>query len=196
MCDANSYIEGTIIQAEIDPNGYFWLSEGSGQSRYFKKYGSTNRAYPQEGCVNCPTPVPPTSTPVPPTSTPVPPTSTPVPDPTSTPAPDPTSTPVPDPTPTSGTSYSYRLGPSYTLASQACDNFGTDFYTDVFAATNVIYEVQQFFTDSGLTAPYYGENETHAFQLSDGVNLIGSVYSGTISYSGLVSNLAFCSVQP
>jgi hypothetical protein len=83
MCDANSYIEGTIIQAEIDPNGYFWLSEGSGQSRYYKKYGSTNRAYPQEGCVNCPTPLPATDTPTP---TPLPATDTPTPTPTATPS--------------------------------------------------------------------------------------------------------------
>jgi len=82
MCDANSYIEGSIILAEIDPNGYFWLSEGSGQSRYYKKSGTSNRAYPQESCVSCPTPTP---TP-PPTNTPVPtntPTPTPTPDPSS-----------------------------------------------------------------------------------------------------------------
>jgi len=82
MCDANSYIEGTIIQAEIDPNGYFWLSEGSGQSRYFRKYGSTNRAYPQEICVSCPS-------------------ATPTPLPTATNTPLPTSTPTPTPDPSS-----------------------------------------------------------------------------------------------
>jgi hypothetical protein len=110
--------------------------------------------------------------------------------------PPPTSTPVPAPTPTPGTSYTYRLGPSYTLASQACGNFGMDFYTEVFAATNVIYEVQQFFTDSGLTAPYYGENETHAFQLMDGALPIGISYSGRISYTGQVSDRTFCAEQP
>ena len=74
MCDANSYIEGSIILAEIDLNGYFWLSEGTGQSRYYRKYGLTNRAYPQESCISCPTPTPtplPTNTPVP-TNTPTP----------------------------------------------------------------------------------------------------------------------------
>jgi hypothetical protein len=69
LCDA-TYIEGTIILGEIDSNGYFWLSEGNGQSRYFKRFGSTNRAYAQEACVNCPTP---TATPTPtPTATPCP----------------------------------------------------------------------------------------------------------------------------
>jgi hypothetical protein len=82
MCEANSYIEGTIIQAEIDINGYFWLSEGSGQSRYYRKFGSSNRAYPQEACVTCPS-------------------ATPTPEPTATNTPLPTSTPTVTPNPSS-----------------------------------------------------------------------------------------------
>jgi hypothetical protein len=186
MCDANSYIEGTIIEAEIDPNGYFWLSEGSGQSRYFRKYSSTNRAYPQEGCVNCPTP-----TPIPATNTPLPATNTPIPlSPTSTPIPDePTATPVPP------SSYTYRLGPSYITATQACTNFGMDFYIEAFAATSEITEVQQFFIDSGLNTLYTGENETHAFARMDGFSQVGLVYSGRISFLGQVSDKTFCAEQ-
>ena len=198
MCDANSYIEGTIIQAEIDNNGYFWLSEGSGQSRYYQKSGSTNRAYPQEGCVSCPTPtpLPATATPVPATATPLPATATPIP---ATPLPA-TATPVPEeatPTPTNtpppATSYAYQLGPSYTSSSLACQNYGMDFYTTVYAAADQPFNVEQFFTDPNLVTVYTGENETHAFSL----NSVGATpYSGNISYTGIVSNKSFCAEAP
>jgi hypothetical protein len=117
---------------------------------------------------------------------------TPTPVPTSTPTPTPTSTPTPVP----ATPYTYYLGPSYTTASQACENFGMDFYIEVFAAQEQPYDVTQFFTDSGLTAGYTGENETHAFIRTSGAIPFGSSYSGRISYTGLVSDRAFCTVQP
>jgi hypothetical protein len=112
--------------------------------------------------------------------------------PTPTPVP---ATPTPTPTPEAVTSYKYQLGSSYTTTGQACSNFGMDFYIDAFAATDLIYNVTQFFTDSGLTTPYVGESETHAFALLDGFTPTGSVYTGTISSTGLVTNKSVCQEQ-
>jgi hypothetical protein len=142
------------------------------------------------------TPVPdPTPTPVPdPTSTPVPdPTSTPVPPPTSTPVPDPTATPVPPtPTPTSEppTSYQYQLGPSYTQANigTACSNIGTDFFTEVYAATDQPGDVVQFFTNVGLTSGYGGESEYHAYFRTGGF----TTYTAQVSPSGFVTDKSIC----
>ena len=146
------------------------------------------------GTLTCGTLCPqPTATPTP-TDTPVP-TPTDTPAPTSTLIPDPTPTPDPTATPVPPTSYTYRLGPSYTTATQACASFGQDFYIEAFAATSEITQVQQFFTDSGLTNLYTGENETHAFARMDGFSQVGLVYSGTISFLGQVSNISVCQEQ-
>ena len=111
-----------------------------------------------------------------------------------TPTPTLTATPTPTPTatPTPTTSYTYRLGPSYTTATQACDNFGTDFYVEVFADTDQPGNVNTFFIDINLITPYTGENETHAFSLMDGGFPIGSILTGRISYTGQVSDKAMC----
>ena len=200
LCSATS-IYGDIILNEIDPGSEFWISSGTQVRSFTKGLGITGNATPNGACGTCPTPTP-TSTPIPPTSTPTPtPTDTPVPTPTDTPAPtstlipDPTSTPDPTATPVPPTSYTYRLGPSYTTATQACTSFGQDFYIEAFAATSEITQVQQFFTDSGLTNLYTGENETHAFARMDGFSQVGLVYSGTISGTGQVSNRSVCQEQ-
>jgi hypothetical protein len=184
----------------------YWLSYDGNYVQIFHS-GSSNQATRSGSCQTCnstpatATPLPATATPLPATATPLPPTAEPTLEPTPTPEPDPaTPTPLPptqEPTatPVPATSYKYQLGPSYTTTSQACSNFGMDFYIEAFAATDLIYNVTQFFTDSGLTTAYTGENETHSFQLMDGFNLVGSRYSGTISYSGQVSDRAFCTEQ-
>jgi hypothetical protein len=107
----------------------------------------------------------------------------------------PSPTPTPTPTAIPTTSYTYRLGPSYTTATQACTNFGMDAYIEAFAATSEITEVQQFFIDSGLNTLYTGENETHAFARMDGFSQVGLVYSGRISFLGQVSDRTICQDQ-
>jgi hypothetical protein len=165
-----------------------------------------------------PTPLPATSTPVPtavptavPTNTPEPtavPTNTPEPTvvPTNVPTNVPTQSPTPTPfpptaeptaeptaTPIPATSYAYQLGPSYTSSSLACQNYGQDFYTTVYATADQPFNVEQFFLDPNLVTVYTGENETHAFSL----NSVGATpYSGNISYTGIVSNKSFCAEAP
>ena len=197
MCDANSYIEASIIQAEIDVNGTFWLSEGSGQYREYVRFGTSNRAYPQGACQGCPaaTPTPtPTATPTPsptPTLTPTP-TATPTVTPTATPVPEDTPTPTPTatPTPVPPTSYTYQLGPSYTQANtgDACINIGSDTLTEVFAATDEGYNVVRFFTDAGLTNGYGGEAEWHAYYAVGSV----TVFTGRVSPTGFVTDRNYC----
>ena len=114
----------------------------------------------------------------------VPPTATP------TPTPTPTSTPTPTPTPEPVTSYQYQLGPSYTQAntSNACNNIGTDFLTELYAATDEPGNVVQFFTDTNLTIGYAGESEYHAYYRTGGV----ATYTGQVSPSGFVTDRTSC----
>jgi hypothetical protein len=204
FCDATTYTSSYFTSLGTNT---FWLSYDGNYVQIFHSSGANtaSRSGSCQACNNTPataTPLPATATPEPATPTPLPATATPVP--TDTPTPEPTATPEPatatpvpaTPTPVPPTSYTYRLGPSYTSASSACSNFGQDFYIEAYAATNVIFEVQQFFTDSGLNTVYVGESETHAFARMDGFSQVGLVYSGTISFSGQVSNRSVCQEQP
>jgi hypothetical protein len=98
--------------------------------------------------------------------------------------------PTPTPTPEPVTSYQYQLGPSYTQAntSLACSNIGTDFLTEVYAATDVAANVVQFFTDTNLTIGYAGESEYHAYYRTGGV----ATYTGQVSPSGFVTDRTSC----
>ena len=126
-----------------------------------------------------------------PTPTPtVTPTNTPTPTVTPTTTPGLTTTPTPTPTSSAVTSYQYQLGPSYTPAntSLACSKIGTDFLTEVYAATDVAANVVQFFTNPGLTNGYAGEAEYHAYYRTGGV----ATYTGQVSISGFVTNKTSC----
>ena len=106
-----------------------------------------------------------------------------------------TPTPTPSPTPVV-TSYSYQLGPSYTLGNtgDACNGITgangapQDFLTEVYAATDIAANVVRFFTDSGLTSGYGGESEIHAYYRSGGL----AVYTGVVSPSGFVTDRNPC----
>ena len=107
----------------------------------------------------------------------------------------PTPTPTATPTPTV-VSYSYQLGPSYTLANttSACNGINgsggapQDFLTEVYAATDEPGNVVRFFTDAGLTSGYGGESETHAYYRSGGI----VTYTGQVSPSGFVTDRTVC----
>jgi hypothetical protein len=107
--------------------------------------------------------------------------------------PPPTATPQPTATPEPTSFQQYLLGPSYTQSSQACNNVGEDFFTEVYAATNVASDVLQFFTDTNLTNGYFGESEFHAYYLSDGGLPSGLPYVARVSGTGLLSDKSFCS---
>ena len=107
-----------------------------------------------------------------------------------------TPTPTPSPTPVV-TSYSYQLGTSVTQSNigQACAAITGSGgepqspLTEVFAATNNAANVEQFFTDAGLTSGYGGEDEYHAYYRTGGF----FTYTGQISASGFVTNINVCS---
>ena len=107
-----------------------------------------------------------------------------------------TPTPTPSPTPVV-TSYSYQLGPSVTQSNigQACAAITggggepQSLLTEVFAATNNAANVEQFFTDAGLTSGYGGEDEYHAYYRTGGF----ATYTGQISASGFVTDINVCS---
>jgi hypothetical protein len=178
----------------------FWLSY-DGNYRQIFHFSGQNTANQSGGCQACnstpatATPLPATATPEPATPTPLPATATPepaTPEPTATPLP---ATATPEPataTPVPPTSYTYQLGPSYTTATQACENFGMDFYIEAFAAEDQPFNVTQFFTDTNLTIPYVGESETHAFARISSGSLISLTYTGRISSSGFVSDRTVC----
>jgi hypothetical protein len=106
-----------------------------------------------------------------------------------------TPTPTPSPTPVV-TSYSYQLGPSVTQSNigQACAAITggggepQSPLTEVFAATNNAANVEQFFTDAGLTSGYGGEDEYHAYYRTGGF----ATYTGQISASGFVTDRNVC----
>jgi hypothetical protein len=171
----------------------YWLAY-EGNYRIIFHSGSQDTATQGGSCQTCDNTLPatnvPTATPQPtdtPTPEPLPPTDTPTPEPL--PA---TATPEPTATSEPATSYTYQLGPSYTTTSDACENFGLDFYIEAFAAEDQPYNVTQFFTDSGLTSAYVGENETHAFARTSSGSPISLTYTGRISSSGFVSDRTLC----
>ena len=101
-------------------------------------------------------------------------------------------TPTPTPTATAGavTSYEYQLGPSYTQANRnvACANIGMDFLVPVYAATDDVGTVVQFFQDSNLTLGYAGESAYHAFYRTGGV----ATLTGQVSPSGFITDTQLC----
>ena len=175
----------------------YWLAY-EGDYRQVYHTGSQNTVSQGGACQTCDT-TPPTATPTPtPTATPTPtPTATPEPTPTATPTVTPTETPVPEDTPTptptpttAPTSYQYQLGPSYTQGniSTACSNISTDFFTEVYAATDQPGDVVRFFTNAGLTSGYGGESEYHAYFRTGGF----ATYTAQVSPSGFVSDMTIC----
>jgi hypothetical protein len=102
--------------------------------------------------------------------------------------------PTPTPTATPVITYTYTLGPSYPQSDIgfACNNIDTDFYTEVFAATNVATSVEQFFTDVNLTISYVGVGDFHAYYLGTPGDKSGFTYTGRISTSGQVSDRTIC----
>ena len=165
----------------------YWLAY-EGNYKQVIHTGSQNTVSQGGSCQTCDT-TPPTATPTP-TATPVP-TDTPTPTPTATPVPEDTPTPTPTPTATSApTSYQYQLGPSYTQANigTACSNIGTDFFTEVYAATDQPGDVVQFFTNTGLTSGYGGESEYHAYFRTGGF----ATYTAQVSPSGFVTDKSIC----
>jgi hypothetical protein len=187
LCSATTYTSNHFTSLGT---GTFWLAYGGNYVQIFHSSGvnTATRSGSCQACNNTPATPEPTNVPTQvPTNVP---TNVPTQEPTPLPA---TATPLPaTATPEPATSYKYQLGPSYTTSALACENFGTDFYIDVFAATDLIYNVQQFFTNSNLTITYSGESEIHAFQLMDGFLPTGSVYSGRINGSGQVSDRSIC----
>lgn len=99
-------------------------------------------------------------------------------------------TPTPTPTATATPSYEYQLGPSYTQANigLACSNIGMDFFTPVYAVTDIPGNVVQFFNDPNLTSGYVGEAEYHTFYRTGGV----VTYIGQVSPSGFVTDKTVC----
>ena len=104
-----------------------------------------------------------------------------------TPTPTPTSTAIP-PTPTAVVSYEYQLGPSYSQSTFACNNFSMDFFTPVYAATDDVGAVVQFFNESNLQTGYAGVAQYHVFYRTGGV----ATLSGQISPSGFITDKALC----
>jgi len=167
----------------------FWLSYAGEYRQIFHSSGQ-NTAVQSGACQACnstaptATPLPPTATPLPPTATPLPPTATPLP-PTATP----TNPPLP-PTATPGpTSYEYLIGSSYNDPTSACDAYPFDFATYVYATSDNPSSATQFFTDPGLTNPFFGADLWFAYARS---NDTGNVWTAIVSASGFTSNRTLC----
>jgi hypothetical protein len=130
-----------------------------------------------------------TITPTPTPTITITPTRTPTPTPSVTPSSTPTATPNPTPTPTSTPtittgSTSYSISTGFTI-SNPCDGlFGSD--QTVYGDSGDWLEITRFYTDSGMTTPFNGDN----LYYGDSVASYGTTLQ--INSSGYVINTYAC----